>query len=89
MLPEQLGPHCYAVSTHPDELVLEPSPIKNPGSAYEHRIVYIFELSGKATRGTPNTPTPLNIKLFQLLVTESPCTKANRTATNQKPLLLK
>jgi len=27
-LPEQLGLHCYAVSTHPDELVLEPPPKK-------------------------------------------------------------
>jgi len=26
--------HCYAVSTHPDEVVLEPPPKKNPGSAY-------------------------------------------------------
>jgi len=26
-LPEQLVLHCYAVSTHPDELVLEP-PLK-------------------------------------------------------------
>ena len=26
-LPEQLGLHCYAVSTHPDELVLDP-PLK-------------------------------------------------------------
>jgi len=29
-----LGLHAYAVSTHPDELVLEPPPKKNPGSAY-------------------------------------------------------
>jgi len=28
-LPEELGFHCYAVSTHPDELVLEPLPLKN------------------------------------------------------------
>ena len=27
-LPEQLGLHCYAVNTHPDELVLEPPPKK-------------------------------------------------------------
>jgi len=27
-LPEQLGLHCYAVSTHPDELVLTPPPKK-------------------------------------------------------------
>jgi len=27
MLPEQLGLHCCAISTHPDELVLEP-PLK-------------------------------------------------------------
>jgi len=33
-LPEQLGLRCYAVSAHPDELVLEPSPKKNPGSSY-------------------------------------------------------
>jgi len=32
-LPEQMGLHCYAVSIHRDELVLEP-PLKNPGSAY-------------------------------------------------------
>jgi len=32
---EQLGLHCYAVSTHPDELVFEPPPKKNPGSAYD------------------------------------------------------
>jgi len=25
-LPEQLGLHAYEVSTHPDELVLEPPP---------------------------------------------------------------
>jgi len=30
---EELGLHCYTVSTHPDELVLEP-PLKNHGSAY-------------------------------------------------------
>jgi len=29
-----LGLHCYAVSTLPDELVFEPPPKKNPGSAY-------------------------------------------------------
>jgi len=29
--------HCYAVSTHQDELVLEPPPKKNPGSAYGYR----------------------------------------------------
>jgi len=29
-----LGLHCYALSTHPDELVLEP-PLNNPGFAYE------------------------------------------------------
>jgi len=28
-LPEQLGLHCYAVGTHPDELVLEPPPKKS------------------------------------------------------------
>jgi len=28
MLPEQLGLHCYAVTTHPDDLVLEPTPKK-------------------------------------------------------------
>jgi len=28
-LPEQLGLHCYAVSTHPDELVLETPPKKS------------------------------------------------------------
>ena len=28
-----MGLHCYAVSIHRDELVLEP-PLKNPGSAY-------------------------------------------------------
>jgi len=28
-LPEQLGLHCYVVSTHPDELVLESPPIKS------------------------------------------------------------
>jgi len=28
-----MGLHWYAVSTHPDKLVLEP-PQKNPGSAY-------------------------------------------------------
>jgi len=32
-LPEKLGLHCYAVSTHPDEVVLNP-PWKTPGSAY-------------------------------------------------------
>jgi len=33
---EQLGLHCYAASTHPDELVFEPPPPKkNPESAYE------------------------------------------------------
>ena len=29
-----MGLHCYAFSTHADEVVLEP-PLKNPGSAYE------------------------------------------------------
>jgi len=38
-LPEQLGLHCYAVSTHPDELVLEPPPYKNHGSAYGGALV--------------------------------------------------
>jgi len=31
---EHLGLHCYTVSTHLDELVLEPPPKKIPGSAY-------------------------------------------------------
>jgi len=35
-LPDQLGLNCYAVSTHPYELVLEPPPKKSPGSAYGH-----------------------------------------------------
>ena len=30
-----MGLHCYAVSTHPDELVLKLAPKKNPGSAYD------------------------------------------------------
>jgi len=29
-----MGLHSYAVSTHPDELVFELPPKKNPGSAY-------------------------------------------------------
>jgi len=33
-LSEQLGVHRYVVSTHPDEIVLEPPPKKLPGSAY-------------------------------------------------------
>jgi len=39
-LPDQLGVNCYAVSTHPYELVLELPPKKNPGSAYEKYIQY-------------------------------------------------
>jgi len=39
-----LGLHCYAVSTYPGELVLEP-PIKNPESAYAKPVV--VELSQK------------------------------------------
>ena len=35
-LPEQLGLHAYEVSTHPDELVLEPPPEINPGPAYDN-----------------------------------------------------
>ena len=35
-LPKSLGLHLYAVSTHLDELVLDPPPLKNPGSAYEN-----------------------------------------------------
>ena len=30
-----MGLHCYAVGTHADELVFEPPPKKNPGSAYD------------------------------------------------------
>ena len=33
-VPEQLGPHRYAVITHPDEFVPEPPHKKIPGSAY-------------------------------------------------------
>ena len=39
-----MGLHCYAVSTHPDELVLEPSPKKHPGSAYDNDIVLFRSL---------------------------------------------
>ena len=42
-LPEQLGLHCYAVGTHPDELVLEPLPKKNPGSAYGSGKFYLAQ----------------------------------------------
>jgi len=31
-----VGSHCYADSTHPDELVLEPPPKKIPGSVYDY-----------------------------------------------------
>ena len=41
-LPEQLGLHCYAVSTHPDELVLDP-PQKKSWSAYDY--VYIWAVN--------------------------------------------
>ena len=38
-LTEQVGLHCYAVVTYPDELVLEPPPKKCSGSAYGHGLV--------------------------------------------------
>jgi len=46
-LPEQLGFHSHAVSTHPEELVFEPPPLKNPGSACDNiyaTFIYITQV---------------------------------------------
>jgi len=47
-LPKQLGLHLYAVSTHPDELVLEPPSKINPGSAY---VYWLFLLLKQSVNG--------------------------------------
>jgi len=60
-LPEQLGLHAYAVSTYPDELVLEPLPKKNPGSAYGSAAYFPRENDDTArfetASTTPQEPT--------------------------------
>jgi len=50
-LSEQLGLHAYAVSTHPDELVLEPPPKKKPGSAYAAAVFQKFVFGDLPTIG--------------------------------------